>query len=177
MIRHTLIRWSGALAVSALLLSGCGRSREASPTPGPSVGSAHGPSAAVRTAKSPCALLTRAEVEKAMGEPVAGEGSAEFDECKWTGAAHDDDTLSLDVDDPDVLKQVVTGNGVGGHLPTESVVGVGDEAMYGANMRILFFRKGTTGFTIQIATEASLMARSSEKDHEVILAKAVLGRL
>ena len=76
-----------------------------------------------------------------------------------------------------MLKQVVTGNGVGIHLPTESVVGVGDEAMYGTNTRILFFRKGTTGFTIQIATEASLMARSSEEDHEVILAKAVFDRL
>jgi hypothetical protein len=177
MIRHTLIRWSGALATSALLLAGCGRSREASPTPGPSVGSAHGARAEVATAKAPCTLLTRAEVEKAMGEPVAGEGSTEFDECTWTGAAHDDDKLSLDVDDPAVLRQVVTGNGGGGHVANEPVVDVGDEALYQTNLKILFFRKGTTGFTIQIATEAGAMARSSEKDHEVILAKAVLGRL
>ncbi len=182
MTRQTLVGWSGALAATVLLVAGCAASSV--PPAGGSVGGAarsaapsgpggQGPS------KDACTLLTRAEVEKALGEPVTGEGdSSGAGHCEWTAAANDgSDTLNLDLDAPDVLKQVVTGNGGGGTVPTESVGGVGDEAIYANGLKILYVRKGTSGFTIQIATIAAAMAQTSEKDNAVTLAQLVLGRL
>ena len=182
MARQTVIGWSGALAATVLLVTGC----TASSVP-PAAGSSGGP---VRSAaaggqggqggnKDACTLLTRAEVEKALGEPVAGEGaSSGAGHCEWTAAANDgSDTVNLDLDDADVLKTVVTGNGGGGTVPTESVSGVGDEAIYANGLKILYVRTGTSGFTIQIATIAAAMAQTSEKNNAVTLAQLVLGRL
>ncbi len=177
--RKTLVGWSGALAASALLLTGCAAS--SAPAAGGSVsgGAQRTGAGGVATGKDACTLLTRAEVEKALGEPATGEGtSSGAGHCEWTAAANDgSDTVNLDLDDADVLKQVVTGNGGGGTVPTESISGVGDEAIYANGLKILYVRKGTTGFTIQIATVAALAAQTSEKDNAVTLAQAVLGRL
>ena len=131
MTRKTLVGWSGALAATALLVIGCAASSV--PPPGGSSGGAvqstapSGPGGQ-GVGKDACTLLTRAEVEKALGEPVTGAGvSSGAGHCEWTAAANDgSDTVNLDLDDPDVLKTVVTGNGGGGTVPTESVSGVGD---------------------------------------------------
>ena len=178
MTRHTLVSWGGALAASALLLVGCGAG--GAPPAGGSLGGGaqSAGTGVVATAKDPCTLLTRAEAEQALGEPATGEGKGDGKGlCVWTGVANDgSDVLTLDLADPAVLKRTVSGsNGSPGGVPIEVVSGVGDEAIYADVLKFLYVRKGTTGFTIQLVTIAALQA--SQRDKEVTLAQAILGRL
>ena len=178
MTRQTLLSWGGALAASALLLTGC----SAGSTP-PAGGSPNGGAQSAGTGvaapgKDPCTLLTRAEAEQALGEPATGEGKGAGEGlCTWTGVANDgSDLLTVHVADPAILKRVVSGsNGTPGGVPIEAVSGVGDEAIYADVLKFLFVRKGSTGFTIQLVTIAAL--QTSERDKEVTLAQAILGRL
>ncbi len=78
------------------------------------------------------------------------------------------DVLTLDLADPAVLKRTVSGsNGSPGGVPIE--------AIYADVLKFLYVRKGTTGVTIQLVTIAALQA--SQRDKEVTLAQAILGRL
>lgn len=179
MTRRALVGLSAALAASALVLAGCGAT--AAPPAGGSLGGAPqtaGPGG-VTTAKDPCTLLTRAEAETALGEPATGEGKNANGVCKWTGAANDgSDVLTINVDDPAVLKRVASGsNGTPGGVPIELVSGVGDEAIYADVLKFLYVRTGTTGFMIQLVTIANMQTNASARDTEVILAKTILSRL
>lgn len=139
-----------------------------------------GAAQAGRPALDPCSLISRAEAEAAMGEPAMGAGTAQDTSCKYTAQANDgSDTVSIDVDKPEILRAVVTGKG-GGTAVTEPVSGLGDEAIYEPGLQMLFVRAGSQAFIIQFATVASLSKGdhgASAKPIDVTLARAALGRL
>jgi hypothetical protein len=181
MIKHRTLGAGGVVLASLLGVVACGGSTSSATGGAPG---APDPIAAAaqagRPAIDPCSLISRAEAESAMGEPATGAGKAQGNECKYTAQANDgSDIVSIDVDKPEILKAVVTGNG-GGTVPTESVSGLGDEAIYEPGLQMLFVRTGSQAFLIQFATVASLMKAdhgASAKPIDVTLARAALGRL
>lgn len=159
----------------AMMLGGCGAEAGSSSPPGAANGGApHG----ATSGKDPCSLITRAEAEAAMAEPANGDGKSSAGECKFSaGGADGSDSLTLLVGKPDVLKKVVTSNGVGGTVSTETVSGLGDEAIFAPGLETMYVRKGSSAFTIQIATLAAVQANKNQKDAATTAAQAVLGRL
>jgi hypothetical protein len=182
MNKHRTLGAGGVALASLLGLVACGGSTSTAGGGPSGVPGAMGAAAqAGRPAIDPCSLISRADAESAMGEPATGAGKAQGSECKYTAQANDgSDMVSINVDKPEILKAVVTGNGVGGTATTEAVSGLGDEAIYEPGLQILFVRTGSQAFLVQLATAASLMKAdhgASAKAIDVTLARAALGRL
>ncbi|MGH7615935.1 MAG: hypothetical protein ACREPM_01770 [Gemmatimonadaceae bacterium] len=131
-----------------------------------------------------CALLTPAEVSKALGvTSLAGTRliASSPKACMWSddpnhGFDHRRVTLSI---------TSAAGFQVGkssGRITTEPVAGIGDEAYYElprSDSPFLFVRKGNTGFSVRVLNGLKLKAftRDEEKSKEADLAKAAVARL
>lgn len=131
--------------------------------------------AASTAALDPCSLLTQAEVDKAVGQPLKpGKQVATLLDCNWTTS---DFTAGVDVTVSGWTEIKAAANGNGAH--PASIAGVGDEALNlnGANGSLLYVRKGSQGFLLTINGPHI----DSNPDHglaqEKVLAVAVLGRL
>ena len=119
----------------------------------------------------PCALLTQAEVDTAVGQPLKpGKRVATLLDCIWTtsdGAAGVDVTVSGWTQ----IKVAANGNG-GKPVP---ITGIGDEALNRDGT--LYVRKGSQGFLLSINGPHI----DSKADHGLaqakVLAVAVLGRM
>lgn len=120
----------------------------------------------------PCALLTQAEVDAAVGQPLQpGKQVDTLDDCQRTNT---DFTASVDVTVSDwtAIKNAATAN----DTKTPAVVaGVGDEAL--GDAALLSVRRGDIGFLLVF----NFPEMSNAADHGLaqakILAAAVLSRL
>jgi hypothetical protein len=127
---------------------------------------------AASSGADPCSLLTQAEVDKAVGQPLgAGKATIPHYDCTW-GTSDFAASVSVTVSDWTAIKTSATANG---HTPA-SVPGVGDEALSSGG-GLLYVRKGSSGFLLLIGGPHI----DSSPDHglaaEKVLAAAVLGRL
>jgi hypothetical protein len=127
--------------------------------------------AGAKGGSDPCSLLTQAEAETAVGQPLGvGKQTATLDDCAWSST---DFTANVDVtvSSWSAIKTAATANG---HTPA-SVTGVGDEAL--TNGPLLSVRKGDAGFLLVIGGPNI----DSRADHglaqEKVLAAAILGRM
>ena len=120
----------------------------------------------------PCALLTQAEVDTAVGQPLEPGNQVEtLDDCQWTNS---DFTASVDitVSDWTAIKNAATSNGT----KTPAVVpGVGDEALGDATL--LSVRKGDIGFLLVFNFPEMSAAPDQGLAQAKVLAVAVLSRL
>ena len=133
---------------------------------------------------SACSLLTEAEVNAALeiktlpGKPP----EPAFPRlCMWSDApdgaiGHRRVTLSLT---SKTAFDFVKGNG---HIKTEPVSGIGDEAYYqsfGSDSPLLAVRKGSSSFSIRILNGLKMkpVTLAQEKAKEADLAKAVVAKL
>jgi hypothetical protein len=133
-----------------------------------------------------CALLTAAEVSKALGvTSLPGERviPASPKMCTWS------DDAQHDINHRRVTVSIVGAAGfqVGKsskRITIEPVSGIGDEAYYeipgsGKESPFLFVRKGSAAFSIRVLNGLKLKAFTlqEEKDKESDLAKAAVSRL
>ena len=134
---------STALAVAALaalvLVAGCGDDDEGvSLVPADASGSGDTGDAGAQAlpAGEPgdvdvCALLTAAEIEQVVGNPVA-DGDAQFTNCSWVGPEVEDVNVTLSVQD--LVGDVVTCETMRQQTPgAEDVAGLGDGAWFEAH--------------------------------------------
>lgn len=78
-----------------------------------------------------CALLTAAEIEQVVGNPVA-DGDAQFTNCSWVGPEVEDLNVTLSVQD--LVPDVVTCDTMRQQSPgAEDVAGLGDGAWFEAH--------------------------------------------
>jgi hypothetical protein len=131
------------------------------------------PGAGATTAfADPCTLLTQAEVDTAVGQPLSpGKQVATLDDCLWTSA---DFTASVDVTVSDWtgIKNAATADGT----KTPAVVaGIGDEAL--GDPGLLSVRKGDAGFLLTFDYPDMQAAPDQGLAQATILADAVLSRL
>lgn len=122
-----------------------------------------------------CSLLTQADVDAAVGQPLGkGKSDAALGTCQWSTSDFVAD-VDITVSDWAAIKTAATG----GSKSPVSVPGVGDEALNlnGSNGSLLYVRKGSQGFLITINGPKI----DSLPDHglakETILAAAVLDHL
>ena len=119
----------------------------------------------------PCSLLTQAEVDTAVGQPLGvGKQTATLDDCAWSST---DFTANVDVtvSSWSAIKTAATANG---HTPA-SVSGVGDEAL--TNGPLLSVRKGNAGFLLVIGGPKIDSTADHGLAQEKVLATAILGRM
>jgi hypothetical protein len=177
---------AASLAAGCLLLAAC--SSASTPQAGQASASAHNPTPGTGIASpstnppgggtttggsvEPCSLLTQAEVDTAVGQPL-GPGKATIPnyDCQWTTTDFSAG-VSVTVSDWSAIKTSATANG---HTPT-SVLGVGDEALYKGG-GLLYVRKGTAGFLLSINGPHIDSLPDGGLAQEKVLAAAVLGRL
>jgi hypothetical protein len=173
-------------AAGSLLLAAC--SSSSTPTPvhanptiqkhagnssaaGPATAPTGGGGAVNAGSVTPCSLLTQAEVDAAVGQPLGpGKPTIPNYDCAW---ATSDFTasVSVTVSDWSAIKTSATTNGT-----ATAVSGVGDEALTKGG-GLLYVRKGDAGFLLLIGGPHI----DSLPDHglaaEKVLAAAVLSRL
>lgn len=174
-----------AAAAGSLLLAACSSSQPAAGYAGPSYQTPAGDSSVLHQAvipsdvpglaqigsHAPCALLTQAEVDAAVGQPL-GPGKATIPnyDCAWTTSDFSA-SVTVTVSDWAAIKTSATTTGTATAVP-----GVGDEALTKGG-GLLYVRKGSAGFLLLIGGPRV----DSLSDHglaaEKILAAAVLGRL
>jgi hypothetical protein len=120
---------------------------------------------------APCSLLTQAEVDAAVGQPLGpGKSTIPNYDCTWATSDFAA-SVSVTVSDWNAVKTSATTTGT-----ATSVPGVGDEALSKGG-GLLYVRKGDAGFLLLIGGPHI----DSLPDHglaaEKVLATAVLGRL
>ena len=127
----------------------------------------------------PCSLLTQAEVDAAVGQPL-GPGKStgthyEYD-CAWSSSDFGANLYLTVSDWPDV-KSAASINGNGG-APT-AIAGLGDEAWTasGNNGSLVYARKGSNGFLLIIDGPQIDSLSDHGVAQEKVLAAAILGRL
>jgi hypothetical protein len=131
----------------------------------------------------PCTLITQAQAEQAMGAAAAGPGKLQggYTErvCKYDEGSNGAGSVTLTLNaNADILKKVVNGSLTGAQsADVQQVSGLGDEALFAPGLEILFVRKGSVGFLVQVATVAIVQSRGSAKDIDVSLANGVLAKL
>ena len=165
-------------------VAACGSSSSASVVGG---GALPGGAAAAAQANSslpdPCTLITQAQAEQAMGAAAAGPGKAQGAytdrECTYNEGNDGPGSVTLTLNaNADVLRKVVNGSVTGAQSPdVQQVGGLGDEALFAPGLDILFVRKGSVGFLVQVATVAIVQSRGSGMDIDVSLANGVLAKL
>jgi len=160
-------------AAGGLLLAACGGS--AAPAPAAPIAGSSVTAGAAGGSADPCSLLTRAEVDTAVGQPLGpGKKTALPGDCQWA-AADFSAAVSVTVSDWSAWK---TAAYAGGHQPV-SVPGIGDGALNlnGANGSLLYVRKGSIGFLVMINGPHIDSSRDHGLAQEKVLAVAILGRL
>jgi Protein of unknown function (DUF3558) len=180
----TLVLGLIAFGVIAVLLAGCGGDSTSSTNSSPPAANSTSTTpkstndSANKTAavQDPCSLLTQAEVETAVGQPLGvGKQVLTLDDCQWTTS---DFTAGVDVTVSDwtAIKNAATTNGT---KVAPSVSGIGDEALNlnGSNGSLLYVRKGDQGFLLTINGPHIDGTPDHGLAQEEVLAKAVLGRL
>lgn len=120
---------------------------------------------------SPCSLLTQAEVDAAVGQPLgAGKPTIPNYDCAWNTSDFTA-SVSVTVSDWNAVRTSATTNGTATPVP-----GLGDEALRKGD-DMLYVRKGDAGFLLLIGGPHI----DSLPDHGLAaaeaLANAVLGRL
>ncbi len=174
-------------AVGCLLLGACGSgstTSAATATQQPaSTDAKSGPtkSAAVVTSgdraaargSDPCSVLTQADVETAVGQPLgAGKPNVALGNCVWSSAdfsAGVDITVSTWLS----IKNAATAGGT--KAPPPAVPGIGDTAFWAQGF--LYVQKGDAGFLLSISSPAFDSAADKGLAQAKVLAAAVLGRL
>lgn len=119
----------------------------------------------------PCSLLTQAEVDTAVGQPLRpGKATIPNYDCAWSTSDFAAD-VSVTVSDWTAIKTSATTNG-----KATAVAGVGDEALTKGG-GLLYVRKGSAGFLLMIGGPHIDSQHDEGLAAEKILATAVLGRL
>jgi hypothetical protein len=176
---------AASLAAGCLLLAAC--SSTSTPQAGQASASAHNPTPGTGIASpstnpsgggtttggsvEPCSLLTQAEVDTAVGQPL-GPGKATIPgyDCTW---ATTDFTASVSVTVSDwaAIKTSATSTGT-----STAVAGVGDEALSKGG-GLLYVRKGDQGFLLLIGGPKVDSLPDHGLAQEEVLAAAVFGRM
>ena len=178
---HRPFRISAAavVAVGVLLLSGCGHGTNAVAGGAATTADSSGTLAVLASALEvgtvdPCTLLTQAEVDTSVGQPLQAGSRVLPQDCQWSTTDFAAD-VDVTVGQWDETKSAATATS---HQPS-TVAGVGDEALNlnGSNGSILFVRKGQTGFTVAINGPHIDGLADHGLAQEVVLAKAVIGRM
>jgi hypothetical protein len=143
----------------ALLLAACGGTVAA-----PSGAGAGGSAVARLTAPAgdPCALLTQAQVEAALGETVsAGTASgASAPSCSWQDATGGGVTIALL--DPSLVGQIASGEAVNSGVTLTAVSGIGDAAVYTVVSNLtaeLAVRQGSRAFELSVGVATFSLAQ------------------
>ncbi len=177
-----------------LLLSACGAASTPAATSAPigSVGSAPTAVAATPPQASlsvvtgstgpgaggiaePCSLLTQAEVDAAVGQPLGqGKSTIAHLDCVWSSSDFAAN-VNLTVGDWDNVKSAASANG---GAPT-AIAGLGDEAWTagGNNGSLVYARKGSNGLLLIIDGPKIDSLSDHGVAQEKVLAAAILGRL
>jgi hypothetical protein len=120
----------------------------------------------------PCSLLTQAEVDAAVGQPLGPGLQSLGRDCGWSAT---DNTAGVDVQVSD-WAQTKTAATAPGNGPPISVPGVGDEAFY--RQGDLYVRKGDAGFLVGIfGPHIDFSKPDGGLAQAKVLAAAILGRL
>ena len=189
--RHLLLTTS-----MTLLLGACGASSTPAATSAPNGAVASAPTAVAATSQQastpvvagptsqgtggkadPCSLLTQAEVDTAVGQPLGpGKQVSSTTDCLWsTSDFAAGVTLGLRTL-PDI-KFVTTANG---QTPATSVPGVGDQAWVRTDSEgtsTLWVIKGSAGFMLTVNGSHVRSLPDHGLPAEEVLAAAILGRL
>jgi len=170
------------VAAGCLLLAACGSSGHPTVAGGPGTPGATAtqpggtaPAGPAAGSPDPCSLLTQAEVDAAVGQPLgAAQSGAEPGACQWSTADFVAD-VDITVADWTSIKAAAT---AGAHQPV-AISGVGDEALNlnGSNGSILYVRKGDVGFLLTINGPKIDSLPDHGLAQEQVLATAALGRL
>ncbi len=121
----------------------------------------------------PCSVLTQAEVDTAVGQPLGpGKPTAPLGNCVWSNS---DFSAGVDVtvSDWSSINNAATGGGT--KPPPPAVAGVGDEAFW--YQGFLYVRKGDAGFLLSIDFPKVSSTADYGLTQAKVLAAAVLGRL
>lgn len=186
----------------ALLLSACGAASASAPTSAPGGSVAAPPTASVAPAPTagaaasqpasppvvagstgpggggigdPCSLLTQAEVDAAVGQPLGqGKSTIAHLDCAWSSSDFGANVY-LTVGDWTSVKSAASANG---GAPA-AIAGLGDEAATasGNNGSLVYVRKGTNGFLLIIDGPQVDSLADHGVAQEKVLAAAILGRL
>jgi hypothetical protein len=145
-------------------------SQQASP---PVVAGSTGPGAADIT--DPCSLLTQAEVDAAVGQPLGqGKSTVAHLDCAWSSSDFGANVY-LTAGDWATVTGAASANG---GAPT-AIAGLGDEAWTasGNNGSLVYARKGSNGFLLIIDGPQIDSLADHGVAQEKVLAAAILGRL
>jgi hypothetical protein len=178
----------------ALLLGACGAASTPAGTSAPGGSVASAPTAVATTSQpasppvaagstgpgggditNPCSLLTQAEVDAAVGQPLGqGKSTVAHLDCAWSSSDFGANVY-LTVGDWDSIKSAASANG---GAPT-AIAGLGDEAgtASGNNGSLVYARKGSNGFLLIIdGPQVDSLADHGVAQEEV-LAAAILAQL
>jgi hypothetical protein len=178
----------------ALLLGACGAASTPAPTSAPGGSVASAPTAVATTSQpasrpvaagstgpsagditDPCSLLTQADVDAAVGQPLGqGKSTIAHLDCAWSSSDFGANVY-LTVGDWDSVKSAASANG---GAPT-AIADLGDEAWTasGNNGSLVYARKGSNGFLLIIDGPQVDSLADHGVAQEKILAAAILGRL
>jgi hypothetical protein len=123
----------------------------------------------------PCSLLTQAEVDAAVGQPLGqGKSAVAHLDCAWSSSDFGANVY-LNVGDWNSVKSGASANG---GAPT-AIAGLGDEAWTasGNNGSLVYARKGSNGFLLIIDGPQIDSLADHGVAQEKVLAAAILGRL
>jgi hypothetical protein len=123
----------------------------------------------------PCSLLTQAEVDAAVGQPLGqGKSTIAHYDCAWSNSDFAANVY-LTVSDWPAVKSAASANG---GAPT-AIAGLGDEAWTasGNNGSLVYARKGSNGFLLIIDGPQIDSLSDHGVAQEKVLAAAILGRL
>ena len=168
-----ILRIGACIVASAAFVSACSKP---APAIGPSAGGPVAASAAA-TPRNPCALLTQADAEGAVGAALPQNSvTAALGMCGYTSADFTEGA-QLTVGDWDSIKKAATS---GAHQPT-AVGGVGDEALYFTGQETgagpLYVRHGQEGFLIVLnGPKIDHMPGADAMAAEKALARRILAR-
>lgn len=144
------------------------------PSPPPVVAGSTGPGGGAIA--DPCSLLTQAEVDAAVGQPLGqGKSAIAHLDCTWSSSDFGANVYLTVGDWATTIKEAASGNG---GAPT-AIAGLGDEAWTasGNNGSLVFARKGNNGFLLIIDGPKVDSLPDHGVAQEKVLAAAILGRL
>lgn len=187
--RHLLLTTS-----MALLLGACGSASTPAATSAPGGAVASAPTAVGATSQAasppvvagstgpggggiadPCSLLTQADVDAAVGQPLGqGKSTVAHLDCAWSSSDFGANVY-LTVGDWTTVKSAASANG---GAPT-AVAGLGDEAWTasGNNGSLVYARRGSNGLLLIIDGPQIDASSDHGVAQEKVLAAAILDRL
>jgi hypothetical protein len=177
----TIVTAAGLLLLGACSSSSTPSAGHANPTiqkhvgnstaAGQSTASTSGGKALSGGSVAPCSLLSQAEVDAAVGQPLGpGKSTIPHYDCSWTSSDFIA-SVSVTVSDWSAIKTSATRTGT-----ATAVSGVGDEALTKGG-GLLYVRKGNGGFLLLIGGPHLDALPDHGLAAEKVLAAAVLSRL